>query len=154
MPGYLEGYGVGEARREKRLKYIVISVLAVVVVFGSLYLIFRNYRELKRAELFLELLRNKDYQTAYRLWGCTDPSAPPCHDYPFDKFMEDWGPMSAHGNPAAAKIKKVHGCADGVFVTVEFAPNQEDLLWVERKDRAMGFAPYSVPVCNPRLPAP
>ena len=152
MPGYLEGYGAGEERREKLFKRALLAVLLTGAIVISLYLIFRNYRELKRAEFFLELLRSKDYQTAYRLWGCTQPSDPACADYPFDKFMEDWGPASPRANAQAAKIKKVRGCATGVIVTLEFTPEAEELLWVERRDRVIGFAPW--PVCNPRLPAP
>jgi len=152
MPGYLEGYGAGEERRERILKRSLLAVLAVLVAGVGLYFTFRNYRELKQAKLFLHLLRGKDYQTAYRLWGCAEPGAQACQDYPFDRFVEDWGPQSAHANVAAAEIKKVRGCPTGVIVTVQFGPEQEEFLWVERKDRFIGFAPW--PVCNPRYRPP
>jgi len=152
MPGYLEGYGAGEERRERILKRTILAVLVIAVAGISLYFLFRNYRETKRAEFFLELLRNKDYQTAYRLWGCTEPGAPACTDYPFDKFVEDWGPQSPHANAAAAEIRKIRGCATGVIITVAFGPEQEEFLWVDRKDKFLGFAPW--PVCNPRYRPP
>lgn len=151
MPGYLESYGAGEERRERIIKRIALAVLIGLVAGGGAYLLFRNYREVKQAELFFELLRQKDYQAAYRLWGCTDPSAPACRDYPFQAFLEDWGPKGRHPDVATVEFKRVRGCRDGVIITVAFPKGDEELLWVQRGQRVIGFAPW--PVCNPRLPA-
>lgn len=151
MPGYLESYGAGEERRERIIKRIALAVLIGLVVGGGTYLLFRNYREVKQAELFFELLRKKDYQAAYRLWGCTDPSAAACRDYPFQAFLEDWGPKGRHPDAATVEFKRVRGCRDGVIITVTFTKGDEELLWVQRGQRVIGFAPW--PVCNPRLPA-
>ena len=49
MPGYLEGYGVGDERRERIVKRILLAALIVVLASGSLYLFFRNYFEVTRA---------------------------------------------------------------------------------------------------------
>ena len=51
---------------------------------------FHNYREERQVKSFFGLLGAHDYKAAYALFGCTD--AKPCRYYPFDKFMEDWGP--------------------------------------------------------------
>ncbi|MCS6953528.1 MAG: hypothetical protein RMK57_02900 [Bryobacterales bacterium] len=150
MPGYLESYGAEEERRERILKRIALALLAALLLGGVAYVLFRNYREVKQAERFFELLRQQDYQAAYRMWGCTEPSAPACRDYPFEAFLEDWGPKGRHSNVSGVEFKRVRGCRDGVIITVGFPKGEEELLWVQRGDRVIGFAPW--PVCNPRLP--
>lgn len=149
MSGYLEGYGVGEEKRARRIRRALLATGIVLVVSASLYLFFRNYFEARTAELFFSLLRRRDYQAAYRLW-CTD--ARPCPDYPMDKFLEDWGPKGSHANLSSMKIVKTRGCSTGVIFQVDFGDNAEEHLWVARKDKAIGYAPWEV--CNPRLPAP
>ena len=42
MNEYLNNYGVADARREKRYKRIIWSVLTVVVLSGTLWYFFRN----------------------------------------------------------------------------------------------------------------
>lgn len=148
MPGYLEGYGVGEERRERIVKRILLAAIVVTVLSGSLYLFFRNYFEVQRAKLFFDLLRKQDYQAAYHLW-CTEDR--PCPDYPMEKFLEDWGPKSPHADLSKLQIVRTRGCSTGVILEVSFGNDVEEFLWVARKDKAMGYAPW--PVCNPRLPA-
>jgi hypothetical protein len=151
MAGYLERYGAGEEQRERLIKRILLSVAVVAAVGGSLYFLLRNYRETQQAKLFFELLRAKDYQTAYKLWGCKNPGDQACHDYTFDNFMDDWGPKSPHANLSSLDFGRVRGCSTGVIITVDFGNNNEDLLWVDRGTKVIGFAPW--PVCNPRMPA-
>jgi hypothetical protein len=171
MGGYLEGYGVKEARRGRMVKWTALAVLLVVVAGSLTYLAFRSYPANKKVELFLADLRKRDYQSAYRLWGCTESS--PCREYSLEKFLEDWGPKSAHPDASAAKIKKAGYCGPGlgfklansvaqalgekgcycgpgVNITVEFGPGDEVPLRYERKDGTLGFAPWPICVPQPR----
>ena len=102
MAGYLEQYGAGEERRWKIIKILVISLVASAVIGGALYFNFHNFREERQVKEFLGHLESKDYKAAYALFGCTD--AKPCRYYPFDKFMEDWGPASGHAGFGEARI--------------------------------------------------
>lgn len=170
MPEYLEGYGVEDERRERRIKRAVIATVVLLVAGEALYLGFRNYSARKQVNLFLEYLRKQDYQSAYRLWGCTENS--PCRDYSFERFLEDWGPKSQHADAAAAAVKKMPArscgpgvlytltsiaahtlgergcdCGSGVIFTLSF-PKGEEVLWYERKDGTLGFAPW--PACLPQ----
>lgn len=90
MSEFLDNYGVKDARREKRVKQILYTVLTLAVVGGGLWFFFRNWKEESRVKEFLTLLERQDYKTAYALWGCTE--ATPCRDYKFERFLEDWGP--------------------------------------------------------------
>jgi hypothetical protein len=150
VAGYLDSYGAGEERREKIVKRIILGALAALVVAGTLYFLFRNWSEDRQARLFLDLLGKRDYSSAYRLWGCT-PAAP-CRDYQFARFMEDWGPKNPRGEIAAARIVKTRSCSDGVIYTLQYGKDDPLLLWVGRKDKTLGFAPW--PACNPRMQMP
>jgi len=150
MAGYLEGYGAGDERRLKTTRWILLSALLLVILGLVLYFQFRNYREDQQIKAFVADLRRKDYKSAYALWGCTDQH--PCPQYAFGKFMEDWGPASPHANIEAAKVAKTKSCSTGIIQFIEFPGNEEVQLWVERKDKTIGFAPW--PVCNPRMSVP
>src|SRR5713226_7522946 len=132
MPGYLDQYGVGEERRIKIIKTIVISLVSIAILGGILFFVFHNYREEQRVKQFLALLAAHDYKGAYAMFGCTD--AKPCTAYAFDKFMEDWGPASGHGNAANARISRSRSCGSGVILTVDYGGQKQETLWVERKN--------------------
>ncbi|MBI4877363.1 MAG: hypothetical protein HY822_22275 [Acidobacteria bacterium] len=151
MSGYLDSYGAGQERREKIVRRLLLGALAAAILAATLYFFFRNWREDRQLRAFLELVRKQDYPAAYQLWGCTQ--AAPCRDYRFEKFLEDWGPKNPRGAIAAARIAKTRSCDTGVIYTLEYGKNEDPLLlWVERKDRVLGYAPW--PSCNPRMQAP
>jgi len=145
MSSYLEAYGEAEARHEKRvriLKILSIAVGCVLVAGLILYGIFRNYGEEQQAKTFINLLRAHNYQGAYQLWGCSE--ANPCAAYPFTKFLEDWGPQSAHADESSASIGLSESCGSGVEIRVDYKNSVEPVaLWVERGTKTISFAPYA-----------
>ena len=145
MSSYLEAYGESEARRERRIHIVKITsiVLGCALVLSLiLYGIFRNFTEERQAKSFIDLLRARNYQTAYQLW-CN--SANPCPGYPFTKFMEDWGPQSAHADQSSAKVASSASCGSGVMIRVAYTGSEEPVdLWVERDTKTVSFAPYDV----------
>jgi hypothetical protein len=143
MSGYLEAYGEAGERHARRIRIVKISsiVLGCLLVAGLiLYGIFRNYREEQQAKTFIELLRARNYQAAYRLW-CTD--ANPCPAYGFKKFMEDWGPESPHADATSAQLGSSQTCGSGVMIRVDYGKKAEPVpLWIERDTKLVGFAPW------------
>ena len=142
MAGYLEQYGAGEEQRERRgkiVKIVAIALVAVVLISGALVFNFYNFREERQVKQFLGYLGARDYKAAYALFGCTD--AKPCHYYPFDKFLEDWGPNSGHSGFGEARITRSRSCGSGVLLTVDYGQNRQEKLWVERRDMSIGFPP-------------
>ena len=140
MAGYLDTYGVKDLRRERRTKRIIIGVVLAAVVGLALFFFLRNFQEKRVVNRFFDALRANNHQEAYRIWGCTPEN--PCRDYSFEKFMEDWGPGQMYGNAAAARITTVDACGEGVVMTIAF-PNAEPFgIWVDRKTRTLGFAPW------------
>ncbi|MBM3735465.1 MAG: hypothetical protein FJW39_06725 [Acidobacteria bacterium] len=146
MPGYLDGYGESDARREKTLKRIAVAVGAVLVVGLAGYFLLRNHREKGQVDAFLNHIRAKQFEQAYALFGCTQAS--PCRDYPFDKFLQDWGPQSNHPDPGTIKLAALKSCDGGIIQFVNWG-NDEIRLWVNRADLTLSYAPW--PICNPRM---
>lgn len=150
MSSYLEAYGAAEEQRAKRIRLIKNSSIVlgcVIIVALVLYGIFKNYSEERQAQTFLSLLQARNYQGAYRLWGCSDTQ--PCRDYPFDKFLEDWGPKSPHADASSARLGDSESCGSGVVVPLNYKGSQEPVtLWVERNSKIISFAPW--PQCPGR----
>ena len=146
MAGYLDHYGEGDERREKRRTRLIIAVLALVLGLGTAYFFLRDYRQKAQVRQFVEAVQRKDYSAAYRMWGCTE--AKPCRDYGYDKFLEDWGPKSRYGEITSYDIGRARRCGTGVIVGVKFGNNREEKFWVEGKEMTIGYSPW--PVCPPR----
>ena len=141
MDGFLDAsYGVKDERKERLIKRIVIWGLSAIVVGLILFFTFRNWSEEREIKRFLALLEQKQYQDAYKLWGCSQDT--PCKNYGPEQFNEDWGPASPFANVSAAKIVNVDACGGGVVFDLE-VPNAPGVgLWVERDTNIIGFAPW------------
>jgi len=145
MSSYLEAYGAAEQKHARNLhilKNVSIVVACLLVIGLILYSIFQNYFQERTAKTFVALLASHDYAAAYKLWGCTDSH--PCTEYPFTKFMDDWGPKSAHANQASAHIGLSQRCGSGVVIRIDYQGSEEAVpLWVERESGTISFAPYA-----------
>jgi len=140
MGGYLDAYGVADAKRERRVKKIVVVGLAVVIIGLAGYFLFRNWPEERTMNRFFGLLKSKDYQQAYQVWGCTPDH--PCRYYPADKFVEDWGPSGVYANTAALHVEDEDVCEGGVVFHLTY-PNSDDFgLYVSRSSQEISFAPW------------
>lgn len=155
MAGYLDQYGAGDERREKRNRWLFIAggaVLAALLLWWFLYgwdkseivreshvarLVqkLRHHGQENEVRQFLELLKNQQYEAAYKVWGASK-------DYPFNKFMEDWGPQSRR-NLNSFEIVRSRSCGSGVVITVVFQKGGEESLWVQKTDQTIGFSPFS-----------
>ena len=136
MPGYLDQYGAGDERREKIIKTIVFTLIAVVVIGGPLLFIFHNIRQESQVKKFFRALEAHDYQSAYTIWGCTQTK--PCAAYPMADFVRDWG----NRDVSHYRITRSRSCGSGVILTVDFGKDQEEKLWVQRDDLSIGFSPF------------
>jgi hypothetical protein len=147
MGGYLAEYGAGEERRWKLIKRSAAAVVLVLVVAAVLYFTLRDRKEKGRAEAFLELLRKKDYASAYQFWGCS--VAQPCRSYSYERFLEDWGAKGLYANVSKARLGRTRSCETGVIAPVQIGTDDPVLLWISRADLSLSFAPW--PVCTPKM---
>lgn len=146
MAGYLDEYGVADARREHNVKRIAIGLAILVLVGLGVFFFFRNRAEERVMNGFLAALRDKRYQEAYAMWGCTPQT--PCPYYSPERFTDDWGPSGNYKNPEGMKIENVDACDTGVVFDVSYPGADDQGLWVERKTKFISYAPW------PRCPGP
>lgn len=140
MGSYLQAYGAGEERRNRVIRNIILSVVAVLILWWVLYLIFHNYPAKQSVKRFLDEVNHHQYQQAYAAWGCS--AANPCPNYDFHRFMDDWGVRTSSG----WKIVNVDGCKTFVTVNVKAGGTQLQSLGVERGSKTLMFAP--APECQ------
>ena len=157
MAGYLDQYGEGHEQRSQRNKllYSTLAIVAVLVFLSSDLAPRNNYNPVFRLinyirtskhrgtiTQFVSLLQKADYTGAYDMWGCTESK--PCPDYPYRRFIEDWGPQSANAQVATFEITRARMCgSSGVIVFVDIGKHEERLR-VEGSDMTIGYSPWSV----------
>lgn len=156
MGEFLAEYGGGSRTREKLVQWGLIAIAAVAIVWSVDWALsvsgnfsLRDVREQWRAHRFFTLLSERNYQSAYAMWGC-DP-AHPCRDYSFSKFMEDWGPESTAASPSQRHVKAVEHCGTGIIEVIDFGAKDLVSLHVRAKDLTLSFAP--APACTPHYKA-
>lgn len=142
MGSYLQEYGKGDEQRGRIIKRIVLAGIAAIVVAIAAYLFFHNFAEKQVARNFLANINSRNYQQAYRDWGCGTEH--PCKNYDFNRFLEDWGPSKKISPPW--KIASVDGCRSFVTVNVQATGSELQSLAIERDNHALGFAP--APECQ------
>ena len=59
MAGYLDEFGVADARRERLRKRIILWCLTAVIVGTSAFFYFRNWTEERALDHFITLLKQK-----------------------------------------------------------------------------------------------
>ncbi|MFL6353095.1 MAG: hypothetical protein ACJ74Z_14775 [Bryobacteraceae bacterium] len=142
MGSYLQQYGAGDERRIRIIKTIIIAGVIVASLAIAGYLFFRNYPEKQVVKQFLAEVNSRQYQAAYRDWGCTSSNA--CRDYDYRRFMQDW----AGKGSSPWKIASVDGCKSFVTVNVQANGAELESLAVQRGTHALSFAPS--PECQER----
>ena len=68
MAGYLDEYGVTDARRERLRKRIIIWGVLALIIGTSAFFYFRNWGEERALDRFVTLLKQQKYQEAYEQW--------------------------------------------------------------------------------------
>ena len=137
---YFDEYGQEDARRERFFKVLVALLLISLALWLIYYVFFRNWREEFQARRFLTAVQSGDYQDAYSYWGCSVED--PCRLYPYDEFLEDWGPDSPLGKVEDFDLGRSYEQMSGVIITLEINGQAHPNLWVEKESRTVGFSPY------------
>lgn len=141
---YLEDYGVYDERRNRIVRFVVISLVVAAAVALAAYLFFEDHSESQKAKLFLQEVNGRNYQAAYREWGCTGQH--PCPNYDYNRFLETWGPQSKASGPW--QIASTDSCKSFLTVNVRAPGAEPESLAVQRSDNSMGYAPE--PECQER----
>ncbi len=150
-----------EARARKRKAIILISVAAVIVIAGLLWLN-RFYPEEHAVNQFFEALQQQSFEKAYGVW-MHDPDWKQHPDrftrYSYNDFLKDWGPGGEWGIIKSHRIEctavpsgysgSPFATASGVVVVVTVNERVADKanLWVQKDDKTLGLSPFTA-VCH------
>ena len=149
---YLDQYGEGEEQRNRIIIRTVLAVVLTTVTVAFLWYILKNHHQEGVVKSFLTSVRNGDYQTAYRTWGCTGPK--PCSGYEYQKFLSDWAPGGniPSGSPdlSVLSLTDSESCNSGVLLTVNVNAGRVEKLWVDKSRDSISFSPY--PICPHKNP--
>ena len=136
---YLGAYGSTSVLFERIVKAAIIVLAAAALLAGTYYMSFRNWREERQAGAFFELLQERRYEEAYRMWGCSVEE--PCRYYPYEEFLEDWGPEAPFGELTEYSLGRSYTQPDGVILRYTINGERGDPLWIELDPPAINFAP-------------
>lgn len=154
MAGYLDQYGAGEERRNRIVIRSIVALLSTVVVVVLGWYLFLNHHQESVVKAFVAALKRGDTQGAYVIWGCTvalsGPGAKPCPDYPYDKFLKDWGPGPDGPDLSVIGLTDSEQCNNAVMLTLRVNPKRTEQLWLDRNNDAVSFAPFSI--CPQQIP--
>jgi hypothetical protein len=141
-----------QARRQRIAILVIAGIIVAVVGSYWLYYGYLHVPERLAAGHFLNAVAASNFPLAYQLW-----KADPEH-YSYKDFLEDWGPQGYYGPVKSYRIESADSprkSGTGIIVKVEVSPfapfpagddvrseqSKEIVLWVESKDRSLGFAP-------------
>lgn len=139
MPGFMEGYGEKEARRNRLILRIAVSAVVIASLSAAGYFYFRTWSEEQVFARFKDLIARQDYEAGYRMW-CTVEK--PCPYYSMEKFKADWAPPSPYANLEAVRVEHVDYCGQGVVFALAADGADPIAVWVDRATKIMSFYPY------------
>ncbi len=154
MAGYLDQYGAGEERRNRIIARSIVSAVVVVALTSLAWYLLKNHHQEAIVKSFISAVKERNYDSAYRIWGCTPQK--PCPGYAMGSLMEDWGTVSAGTSkssppdPTVLALTDSESCNNGVLLTVRVNASREEKLWVDKDSDSISFAPY--PVCPHKNP--
>jgi hypothetical protein len=148
MAGYLDQYGAGEERRNRIIIRSIIGVLVTIVVVALGWYVTLNHHQEGVAKSFIAALKNHDTQGAYRIWGCTDSH--PCREYPYERFMKDWGPGPNGPDLSVMGLIDSEECNNAAMLTVRVNAGRVEQIWLDKGSDLMSFAPF--PICPAQIP--
>jgi hypothetical protein len=115
-------------------RYILLA-LVILMVGGTLYIVFRNYPEERAVSRFLTTLEQGNFREAYLLWQ-------PSPTYSYQDFLHGWGEQGDYGKIRNFKIlgSRSKG-SETVIVTVTINNEQPPLdLVVDRKTKGLAYS--------------
>ena len=136
---YLGGYASRGVLAERIVKIVLVTVAVAALLTPVYFVFFRNWREELQAKRFLELLMEDRFKEAYSMWGCSVEE--PCRYYPYDEFLEDWGPDAPYGELSEYALGRSYTQSNGVILRYTINGADAPPLWIELSPAKISFAP-------------
>ncbi|MEO6830170.1 MAG: hypothetical protein ABI164_10215 [Acidobacteriaceae bacterium] len=137
-----------DARKALIRRRILIGVIVAIPFIAFFTWFWWNLPEEHRVNKFFHAVEAKDYSRGFGIWN-NDSHWQQHPDqykmYSYQSFMADWGPSGPYGVIHNAKIVVTKQYGTGVVIGVRINENPKTLfLWVERKNKTLGFSPVDL----------
>jgi hypothetical protein len=134
--------------RERRKKFRIISLVVLALVLALIGWMNRFWPEKRVADRFFSALEHQNFEKAYGFYYA-DPDwkqHPQNHSqYPFNEFMQDWGPGGPWGIIKSFKLYGESNCpggGSGVVVDVIVNNRTEHAqLYIDKHDKTISTPP-------------
>ena len=137
-----------DERKAKLRRKIIIAIIIAIPIIAACSWYFWNWPEEHRINRFFQAIETKQDAQAFALWN-NDPEWQQHLDryktYNFGQFEVDWGSSSDYGVITSHKIVVSRQYGSGVVIGVLINGRKTPLfLWVERKNKTLGFSPVEL----------
>jgi hypothetical protein len=134
--------------RERRRKVRIVSAIVAVIIIAVVAWLNRFWPQKHIADNFFSDLQKQNFEAAYGVYY-HDPAwqqHPQSHaQYPFNEFMQDWGPGGQWGLVKSYKIFGASNCpGGGSGVVVDLIVNdraEHAQLYVDKNDKTISSPP-------------
>ncbi len=141
-----------EHPHSKLRRYIITTVVFIVLIAGSIWWLLRFHQEKVTARNFLNAVVAGNMEEAYRIWK-------PAPSYTMKDFLDDWGPNGYYGPVRSYHYEesdRLPHAGSGVLIVVDVSPyspypdandaikqnkSKEVRLVVELSDQSISFPP-------------
>jgi hypothetical protein len=137
-----------DPRRERRRKALIALGIAFLIFLAVVAYLNRYWPEERIVHNFFAALQQQQFEKAYGIWMHDDgwKQHPDRYaEYPFGRFLQDWGPSGEWGPIRSYRIKGVvapPGRSSGVVAAVIVNDRKEPAcVWVQARDKTMSFPP-------------
>jgi hypothetical protein len=139
-------YDFTKARKRRN---ILITAFVVLFVLAGFTWYFWDWPQERLVNQFFVALEARDLPKAFGIWN-HDPDwvkhPEQYKSYPYGRFEVDWGHASDWGDIKTYKITMAKSSGSGVVVAVVVNGDRTHpvFLWVERKNKTLGFSPVEL----------
>lgn len=121
---------------KERLK-VPLAIVTVLVIIGGVAWKFANYREERQVSRFLDAIRTRNYETAYKLWDADER-------YQMKDFLADWGDKGYYtASMRQAEIIDSNTAGGVVIVYAQIDNGAPLALRVDKETLKLSYSPVS-----------
>lgn len=137
-----------DSAKARKRRNILIAILCSCLVLAGLTWYFWNWPQEHLVNHFFQTIEAGDLPKAFGIWN-NDPDwqkhPAKYASYPYGRFELDWGHSSDWGDIKTHKIVMSKTTGSGVVVGVDINGQKTPIfLWVERKNKTLGFSPVEL----------
>ncbi len=137
------------AARARKRRNVIIGTLIVLAVLGAFVWFFWNWPAEHKVSRFFDALEQQQFEKAYGIWNNdTDwqqhPDRYQKSAYPYNKFLDDWGPSGEYGKVTSYQILYATSSLGNSTLMAISVNGRKSLTTLGVTHGIIGFTPFSL----------